>query len=641
MSDRVITDELSLPILVERPEGSGVSEVHYDVNGNPYIKREDGSEVYISIGNDGQIVYKDSPWQLPPETPPALVEAHAPTFLAGDAAPRLTAAPLTPETPELKAEKPTPSSPLSENGENAEDRSDTNFQLPPTDEAPLESSAIFTPIPPLAKESKPNEESEPKWWLISQRSPEGARTKPATASDSLPPAGRFKSPFSLSETQPPKGSGKLSLPLLPAPRPAAAASLANKDPKSIPTPTSQSSASPKPTSKKLPSSKSLPNKPILESFSDPKLPVRSIFRRAASAICTRQFWAGAAAGAGTRALLLHFGAAALATTLPGVAGAVLTTAAVGAVAGGVTKLVRTSFDRKQTKERNWAWKAFRQGAVTGAFGGAVGGSLHMLHETHALHLMGEWVHRFTHKLQSLWPSHSPAVPTHLAPSPVAPRPVAPMRAVPSMPEPTSPVSSSPPASPPAPAASPSSPPPVAPPSPTIPTPPPSTPPPSGPAPVAPSVPATPTLQNSSVLPAASENSDAFSIEKFVHSDEYEKLPHWVQKLAHANASNDYTVHFNNLHDQMLFIKEASFDLRGDKPLSAHLLEIGLKLIKEQHSNLKDLTSVEKMILADRAYVEGYGIGTPENLNEAAELAKLSRPAIHDFGERFLKEHGLN
>lgn len=84
---------------------------------------------------------------------------------------------------------------------------------------------------------------------------------------------------------------------------------------------------------------------------------------------------GAGVGAGVR-IAAQFAMAAFVTTTPGIVATIGSAMFVGALAGGVSKIVTTAFfDKEKTKEKNWKRKAFLKGAVLGGLAGGVGAGL--------------------------------------------------------------------------------------------------------------------------------------------------------------------------------------------------------------------------------------------------------------------------
>ncbi|MCL2469192.1 MAG: hypothetical protein FWF24_03045 [Alphaproteobacteria bacterium] len=335
-------------------------------------------------------------------------------------------------------------------------------------------------------------------------------------------------------------------------------------------------------------------KPQDRTIASPPLPVQDEWRRA-KAICQ---WAkqnapalivGGLTGAGVR-VAAQFALAAFVTTTPGVVAAIGSAMAIGAVAGGVSKLVTTSIWGGTKKEdKHWKRKAFLQGAAMGVIGAGIGAGVAQWLISNDY--LGGW---FSH---SSAPSEAPAQAAAPLPEPeIAPPPVAPMvetpapanvsdvPAAPSVAEATTPAA----------------------------------------APSAVEAPAPAALVETSpaVIPQG-------NVEDLLTKEQFAKLPVAVQKLASSS----------DPHEIARFCKEASFKLINGADRSPESLQVGAKLIERGLEVAKDAglnNTVTKMLHADLAYLKAWGIGTDKNIDLALDHARQSGTAVHNYGQRLLR-----
>jgi len=380
---------------------------------------------------------------------------------------------------------------------------------------------------------------------------------------------------------------------------------------------------------------------------------------------------GGLTGAGVR-IAAQFALAAFVTTSPGIAAAIGSAMAIGAVAGGVSKLVTTSiWGGAKKDDKHWKRKAFLQGAAMGAVGAGIGaGVAHWLISHDYLH---GWFGNETPQssevhgtvappdhtvpspvdhgpvpsggetpAQPVIPPHGPEVtPEHVAPTPDHAVTPPPSTDVPSHPAATAPTDT-PVAHAPAPSsdgaahtAAPSAgtehtvppshsdaPPVKAPEAPTH-EPTPAHEPPSAPHQDAPSAP--PADTTPTVVPQG-------SLRDILTEEQFKKLPRGVRSLASST----------NPREIALFCKEASFNLINGPNKSPGALQAGAKLIERGLEAAKAAgldNTVTKMLHADLAYLKAWGIGTDKNVEVALVHARQAGNVMHNYGGRLLKLFG--
>ncbi|NTU49940.1 MAG: hypothetical protein HGA87_03470 [Desulfobulbaceae bacterium] len=377
---------------------------------------------------------------------------------------------------------------------------------------------------------------------------------------------------------------------------------------------------------------------------------------------------GGLTGAGVR-IAAQFALAAFVTTTPGIAAAIGSAMAIGALAGGLSKLVTTSIWSDTKKDdKHWRRKAFLQGAAMGAIGAGIGaGVAHWLISHDYLH---SWfgskgtppsevhgtVPQSDHTIpsstdhghvppegktpaQTTFPPHGNEVtPKHVVPSPEHGVGSSSSSDVPS-PHATKVPTDTPATHTSAPSGDGSTHA-AAPLAGTEHTTPPShndTPPVKAPeAPAHQQLPSQEPPSSSHQDPHSTPPADTTppvvpqgSVRDILTEEQFKKLPRGVQRLALSK----------NPREIALFCKEASFKLINSPHRSPEALKAGAKLIEHGLEVAKSTgldNSVTKMLHADLSYLRAWGIGTDKNVEIAIKHAQQAGTAINNYGGRLLK-----